>query len=1679
MDDEDGRCLLDVICDPQALNDFLHGSNKVTAAASAGVGSQVTPSAACVEISFLDDDVLGSPVEEEPCDILQQSLQEANITLQEEADVAASMLLQSHPQSLPHTQSQPQLQCHPQAHTQPRPQLHPQSCPQTQPCPNSQPRPQPCPLSQSHPYPGKLLAEPASDAASDSQPTFASALVPCPVPSDPVSTRFLGKRLGVQCLIQRASLKTVAASVQAAYNGSPRGSSLSQTQMVDQYIGQTAMISVGPNHHHPITKASLPTNLPPESYPPTSPSEDQVTPSSSVSPFPKDTGLHGTSLFTNAGLSQSAQLVTGRAVVRTPGSSQNVIKHRTPPQIQPKHCVSIQPKVVQISPKASFGPNPQTLEAAIKIQTEAVLQQQKSPPNSTFVAGVSGQNIFLPAQGHSLAQTVARSLSKQQAQPDLGKSMSVHVLKPGSIVIQPPSIPQPVVPGHSQFILPGRLAGTSAVTLPQRPPAVPAEALLTAQSSAAQGQLATSGVLGLRGPSGQLGSRQSLPAHILSTQNLAGHLTSFGRVVAAANTQLAVSHGRARIVSGPLQLPPGQLAPSTQLPVPTQLGAGSAHTYPPGPRATTMVQGISLPNRITVLNHTGPVGQAMNLQQLSTLSSKGSVVQTSTDAELTPALALLQTHTSPQCHPHTPPQSQSHLLDTQHPPPPSVTTPLTVTSITVAENINQQDRRSVLNANQLLLFQQKEQKQQLLYQQALRLQQKKGLSLTSSTSLSLPVTAESVLASGGSGAAAQAKASLVSASTVRMAPNKPTVLPQAQSNHFLPALASQTRLLWVAQCVVMGELCKDSVSTRAREISDNSLKATCCLWLLSSYHQLLSSPAMMCNVLWAPHHFGHLPEFSDLYRVLYQQLLSVKIFIHFSMSGGPGTGARFFLVKCLGLFDYVKEGVAAIVYLQEYKSAGVQRRAHSICIWSHQRGGGHIETVQGSVEIKSLGTQRQLIKFGGEGCGSKSFIRTESVERESRHNETRVEGVGSVPTPWEEHEEELFSFMFGLTLGVAGQVFLGLGREAEMLIPNMLSSLLPSGRRSGSLKSDTSRFKNSFFSTVIRLLNFPRPAAFSGREVDAALSFTLLRDLKQDELAFTSSYDFVKLIWARGLCLECGLIGNASPGMITDLTGLNVALSKGPVQFQMFGRGIACLTSTANIQSALFEEPIGSLKQSVGATLNRADLLLERFCKDQTSVLQPDCNTPFYSFEDTVFRLLPYHVCKGTMPSDVDFNKVDEEFEVMSTKLLKRTQAMLNKYRMLLFEESRRTKPSAEMVMIDRMFIQEEKVAFLEAKQLARESPDAYISSVFQPNITNSSPTPSCLLVAPNELIQNASQISGTNLVMEQARCWPSDTCATASKAGEAEEVAVSSQPSPPKANTASARGELKLKIKQEAGYSKVIHNTALDQLPVDPVTQSSGTKGSSASPFSHSNRVPSPAEKRLLEHLDSRDPSEPRDHLMNCDRQNPHCCSPKLMHGLSRRSLPQDNAVSELEADEKTGLTSFPLNNGAYHLKSNSSIAGSALQNLKQDTVEGQPGENSDDSNLMKELEEVEDAIRQGLTKASYVHDLHWELPLPQPKRHKSDSVDNASFSSDSPQDSTLNQHLQSAINSILDLQRVQMSEEEQSMAEPSEARELSSPLFSPVASSGDYRQPEQDRDFVRAGTSTLEEAVNSILSD
>lgn len=54
---------------------------------------------------------------------------------------------------------------------------------------------------------------------------------------------------------------------------------------------------------------------------------------------------------------------------------------------------------------------------------------------------------------------------------------------------------------------------------------------------------------------------------------------------------------------------------------------------------------------------------------------------------------------------------------------------------------------------------------------------------------------------------------------------------------------------------------------------------------------------------------------------------------------------------------------------------------------------------------------------------------------------------------------------------------------------------------------------------------------------------------------------------------------------------------------------------------------------------------------------------------------------------------------------------MLNKYRPLLLEESQRVSFLVDMVMIDQMFIQEEKTTLALDKQLAKEKPNEYLSS--------------------------------------------------------------------------------------------------------------------------------------------------------------------------------------------------------------------------------------------------------------------------------------------------------------------------------------------------------------------------------
>ncbi|XP_069464591.1 BRD4-interacting chromatin-remodeling complex-associated protein-like isoform X2 [Ambystoma mexicanum] len=136
------------------------------------------------------------------------------------------------------------------------------------------------------------------------------------------------------------------------------------------------------------------------------------------------------------------------------------------------------------------------------------------------------------------------------------------------------------------------------------------------------------------------------------------------------------------------------------------------------------------------------------------------------------------------------------------------------------------------------------------------------------------------------------------------------------------------------------------------------------------------------------------------------------------------------------------------------------------------------------------------------------------------------------------------------------------------------------------------------------------------------------------------------------------------------------------------------------------DEHLGGTKRPAATQLTKG-AFLQQLKKDQARVEVPD-KKKFSSLNDAFQKLLSYHVFQGSMPNKEDLEKVDNEFESVAAHLLQRTKAMLNKYRLLLLEDAMRVNPSAEMVMIDRMFNQEERAALTREKRLIIVDPDSY-----------------------------------------------------------------------------------------------------------------------------------------------------------------------------------------------------------------------------------------------------------------------------------------------------------------------------------------------------------------------------------
>ncbi|XP_052000927.1 BRD4-interacting chromatin-remodeling complex-associated protein-like [Xyrauchen texanus] len=183
---------------------------------------------------------------------------------------------------------------------------------------------------------------------------------------------------------------------------------------------------------------------------------------------------------------------------------------------------------------------------------------------------------------------------------------------------------------------------------------------------------------------------------------------------------------------------------------------------------------------------------------------------------------------------------------------------------------------------------------------------------------------------------------------------------------------------------------------------------------------------------------------------------------------------------------------------------------------------------------------------------------------------------------------------------------------------------------------------------------------------------------------------------------------------------------------------------------------------------------------DHSAVLNPNTSVPYVSVEDAVRNLLPYHTCARALPSQADIISVDKQFECISVMLFKQITDMLSKYRHLLLAESQQESPSAEMVMLERLFLQSERLLLGEDRRRARRDPESFLMS-WQ---------------------KNSSQHSTVSSVQARHSSYPSSPPSWALQ---------SDRPPGLRTYRSSSKGALHLTVKHESGYCKVIHNSAYD----------------------------------------------------------------------------------------------------------------------------------------------------------------------------------------------------------------------------------------------------------------------------
>lgn len=123
----------------------------------------------------------------------------------------------------------------------------------------------------------------------------------------------------------------------------------------------------------------------------------------------------------------------------------------------------------------------------------------------------------------------------------------------------------------------------------------------------------------------------------------------------------------------------------------------------------------------------------------------------------------------------------------------------------------------------------------------------------------------------------------------------------------------------------------------------------------------------------------------------------------------------------------------------------------------------------------------------------------------------------------------------------------------------------------------------------------------------------------------------------------------------------------------------------------------------------KASMIHQQLSKDQANAVAPDTRNAFKDYREACRRLLRYHTFQSHGPSQDTFDEADCDFDSMSEDLVEQKDAMFTKYRYLLYEESMRGYPTAEMVFILRMMNQDMHNTLREDKMIAEKDPDSFI----------------------------------------------------------------------------------------------------------------------------------------------------------------------------------------------------------------------------------------------------------------------------------------------------------------------------------------------------------------------------------